>query len=163
MVKMNSPETSKSQIKRDLQELRTLAEHLLGLSNDRINTLTSSTLSKALLEGKRITKGNARKRQIQYIAKLIRHCEPEEIQTYYEWFDPNAKKIKFLKLERWRDQLINDHSQAFDEIFDSYPDVDRQQLRLLVRQAIAEREQENDDNATSYRKLFQFLRGLQDI
>jgi ribosome-associated protein len=159
-VKMNSPEISKSQIKRDLQELRTLAERLLGLSIERINALSNKKLGNALLEGKRITKGNARKRQIQYIAKLIRHCEPEEIQTYQAWFDPDAEKIKFLKLERWRDRLMNDQAHALDEIFTTYPNVDRQQLRLLVRQAITERQREDDDNVTNYRKLFQFLRGL---
>jgi len=158
---MNSPEASKSQVKRDLQELRTLAERLLDLSKERINALSNLKLSNALLEGKRITKGNARKRQIQYIAKLIRHCEPEEIQTYHDWFDPDAQKIKFLKLERWRDRLMDDQAQALKEIFTSYPNVDRQQLRLLVRQAIAERQLEDDENVTNFRKLFQFLRGLE--
>lgn len=158
---MNSPEVSKSQIKRDLQELRTLAERLLELSQERINALSNLKLRNALLEGKRITKGNARKRQIQYIAKLIRNCEPEEIQTYHEWFDPDAQKIKFLKLERWRNRLMDDQTHALDEIFTTYPNVDRQQLRLLVRQAITERQREDDETVTSYRKLFQFLRGLE--
>lgn len=158
---MNSPDISKSQIKRDLQELRTLAERLLELSKDRIEALSNVKLSNALLEGKRITKGNARKRQIQFIAKLIRHCEPEEIQTYHDWFDPDAQKIKFLKLERWRDRLMDDQAQTLEEIFTSYPNVDRQQLRLLVRQAIAERQREDDEHVSSYRKLFQFLRGLE--
>ena len=56
---------------------------------------------------------------------------------------------------------MDDQAQALDEIFTTYPNVDRQQLRQLVRQAITERQREDDDNVTNYRKLFQFLRGLE--
>ncbi|HAK51807.1 MAG TPA: ribosome-associated protein [Gammaproteobacteria bacterium] len=151
-------DTSKSQRKRELHDLREIAEQLLSLSAEKVHDLAIPDISDAILEGKRITKGNARKRHIQYIAKLIRNRDPEEISDLTNLFDPQSIRKEHKRLERWRSGLLTDQGQTFAAIVEEHPVVDRQHLQQLVRRAKAEHQEE--ENSASYRKLFQFLRGL---
>ena len=149
---------SKSQRKRELHDLREIAEQLLSLSAERIRDLPIPDITDAILEGKRITKGNARKRHVQYIAKLIRNRDPEEINDLTNLFDPQNVRKEYKKLERLRNGLLTDQGQTFAAIVEEHPGVDRQHLQQLVRRAKAEYEEE--ENSAGYKKLFQFLRGL---
>ena len=149
---------SKSQRKRELNELRETAEQLLNLSLEKIQNLAIPEIAEAVLEGRRITKGNARKRHVQYIAKLIRKRDPEEINDLIKLFDPKSVRKGYRKLESWRNRLLTDHGQTFSAIVEEHPSVNRQHLQQLVRKAKAE--QEEEEIGSSHRKLFQFLRGL---
>ena len=151
-------DTSKSQRKRELNELRETAEQLLNLSLEKIQSLAIPEIAEAVLDGRRITKGNARKRHVQYIAKLIRKREAQEINDLIKLFDPQSVRKRYRKLESWRDRLLTDQGQTFSAIVEEHPSVNRQHLQQLVRKAKAE--QEKEEIGSSYRKLFQFLRGL---
>ena len=153
-----SQDTSKSQRKRELNELRETAEQLVKLSPEKIRNLGIPEITEAVLEGKRITKGNARKRHVQYIAKLIRKRDPEEINDLIKLFDPQSVRKGYRKLESWRSRLLTDQGQTFSAIVEEHPSVDRQHLQQLVRKAKAE--QENEKIGSNQKKLFQFLRGL---
>ena len=70
---------SKSQRKRDMLALRDLGEKLLAVPDERLRGLSDSNLVEAVLACKKINKGNARKRQLQYIGKLMRSADVDEI------------------------------------------------------------------------------------
>jgi ribosome-associated protein len=150
---------SKTQRKRDMQAFREAAEKLVEMSAENLATLDAPDVINAVSQCRRITKGNARKRQIQHIAKLLRKTDFEPIRDLIDKLDSSSETHlrQFHNLERWREGLIAQNSAVFEQIVSEFPDVDRQQLRNLVRLAIAERERD-DGSLAHFRKLFKFLR-----
>ncbi len=152
---------SKSQRKREMDALKLLSARLTDLSTDQLSKIDNQTIRDAVTAAKTITKGNARKRQVQYIAKLLSRVNVEPMQAIIDTLDASSATYvqKFHKLETWRERLIDGDDTILNEIFSTHPSCDRQQLRQLTRKAIAERTR-GDDNHIQYRKLFQFLKNL---
>jgi ribosome-associated protein len=63
------------------------------------------------------------------------------------------------RLEAVRDRLIADDESALSELITEYPQLDRQRLRSLVRQARIEKDTPNKP-PKAYREIFQFLKDL---
>lgn len=156
---------SKSQRKREMHALKDLGEQLLDIPEDQLERLSNPDLIEAVLACKRITKGNARKRQLQYIGKILRKNEAdvEEVHELVDRFDARSKAhvALFHQLEQWRESLIAQDPNVLDEISAQFPDVDRQHLRQLTRNAIDERNEERQP-PVHFRKLFQYLKSLAD-
>jgi len=152
-------EDSKSQKKRDMSRLREIAETLSHLNNERIASFKDPKLTEALLTIKKITKGNARKRQIQYIAKLISKVDDPTLEQINKIDNPLSDTLQNHQLEIWREKLIVDTESAFAEICAHYPHIDRQTLRQLTQKAIMERNSDNQSMAC-FKKLYQFLKTL---
>lgn len=159
---------SKSRRKRDMQELRDLGEKLAQFKDDQLAPLMEPKVLEAIQQCRKITKGNARKRQFQYIAKLLKDVDISEVRNLVDRYDASSKSHlrQFHQLEKWREQLISGNYHALDEIGSQYPDLDRQYIRQLTQKAIQERElQENEQNSgapVQFRKLFQYLKSLND-
>ena len=159
---------SKSKRKREMQELRLLAEKLMRLNDEQLIPLSNTEIVNAVQECRKITKGNARKRQIQYIGKLLRSSEINDIKKLIDRYDASSKTHarQFHQLEKWREQLIIGNFSALDEIAATYPTMDRQQLKQLTRKAIQERQKLTDERLNGppirYRRLFQYLKSLAD-
>ena len=153
---------SKSQRKRDMQSLRDLGERMTTLPNDHLEQIPEPAIIKAIQDCKKITKDNARKRQIQYIGKLLSNTDIIEIQKIVDRFDASTRThvTQFHKLEQWRDRLLNNDKTVLDDIFSLYPSVDRQHLKQLTRKAISEREKAIEP-PVQFRKLFQYLKSLE--
>lgn len=152
---------SKSQLKREMLALQGLGEALVGLPDRELATIP---VPEQLLEhinlAQKITHHGGKKRQLQYIGKLMRKLDVSEIQIAYKEL-LNGRKTharEFHQLEQWRDKLIEQGSTAIEELLAQYPDADRQQLRQMVRQAQKEQSQEKPP-ATS-RKLFRYIKTL---
>ncbi len=155
-------EPSKSQKKRDMDGLKELGDRLTELSPDHLAKVEDDDIRHAVEAAKKITKGNARKRQIQYIAKLLSRIDVDPIRTIIETLDASSAAYiqKFHQLEAWRERLVDGDSEALSEVLDTFPQADRQQLRHLVRKASDERE--TGQQTTHFRRLFQFLKGLSE-
>ena len=156
---------SKTQLKAEADEKQALGEALLTLRADLIARLDlPNKLLDALKEAKRITHFEGRRRQMQFIGKLMRPLDMEPIRAAIdEQANGSADLTLALHLaEQWRDKLI-----ASDEVLaqwmTDYPDTDSQQLRALSRQArkdIAKPETpgEAPRHGKSYREIFQLVR-----
>ncbi len=157
---LNELPPSKSQRKRDMQALKDTAEQLTHLSKEQLSTLPMPDVIEAVAEAKKITKGNARKRQVQLIAKMLSKIDAAPAQQLLDELDASSTVHvqKFHRLEVWREKLLANDDEVMSEILAEFPEMDRQQLRQLVRAAI--KEQQAGDERASYRKLFQFLKGL---
>lgn len=151
---------SKSQRKRDMDDLKVLARRLAELSIDQLSGIENPAIREAIAAAKKITKGNARKRQIQYIAKLMAKIDTDPIRKLVDTLDASSVAYvqKFHQLEVWREQLINGDQSAMDEILSEFPHTDRQQLRHLVKSAT--REHEAGLQNVHFRRVFQFLKTL---
>ncbi len=152
---------SKSQVKREMLALQALGEKLVGLAADQIMKIDMPMeLRDALLFAKTINKGEARRRQLQYIGVLMREADPEPIQKALDTISRglllDAKR--FEELERWRDELVEGSEGIFEEILDRFPGADRQTLRRLALSA--RKEQEVNKPPKASRALFRFLRAL---
>lgn len=154
---------SKSQLKRDAKALVALGEKLLHIPEAQLKQTGLPDVVNAILETKKITKGNARKRQLQYVGKLLRNADLTEVNQIVDRFDASSTEhvTKFHQLEEWRERLIAEDNQVVGEIMAVYPEVNIQQLRSLSRNAVNERRAEKQP-PVHFRKLFQYLKSLLD-
>jgi ribosome-associated protein len=156
-------ETSKSQRKRDMDELKRLGMELLEFSDDALRELMlPEVLLEALRTGKRITSNNARKRQMQYIGKLLKDVDAAPLQGAVAARNHQhaTHTREFHQLEELRDQLILEGDSALPAVQALFPHTDRQHLRKLIRQARKEHETRQPPRAA--RLLFRYLRELQE-
>ena len=152
---------SKSQLKRDAHALQKLGVDLLELpESEWISLDLGEALVSALREAKRLHSHGARKRQLQYIGKLMRDVDPVPIQRYFRQLKLQARQqtLRHHQLEAWRDRLIAEGDRALEDFLAQHEQADRQHLRQLIRQAQKERA-ENKPPRTS-RALFRYLRDL---
>ena len=154
---------SKSAIKREKHFLRDMGARLMEIKPSSLDQLAlGERLRDALDESKRITSHNARKRHLGFIAKLMQNQETESIQEFLDHLDSSSEiyNRRFHQLEKWRDRLINEGAIALTACLDVYPAADHQHLRQLVRNADKEAKQEKPPTAA--RKLFKYLRELDE-
>ncbi len=151
---------SKSQRKRDMQALKDLAQRLCELSSEQLEDVADTDIRDSILAAKKIKKGNARKRQLQYTAKLMAKTDVEPIQAVIDSLDASSAAYtqRFHQLEVWRESLISGDDRVMEEIFDTYPHIDRQQFRQLLRQA--RQEARAGENRVHFRRLFQYLKSV---
>ena len=130
---------SRTDMKRESDELQKLGEDLLMLRPEIIAKLDlSEKLKDAVVEAKRITNFEGKRRQMQFIGKLMRKIEPEVLGTVRtaltEQTSGSAQDNLVLHMaETWRDRLISE-DDAFGDWINQYPDTDAQQMRALIRQ-----------------------------
>ena len=156
---------SKTQLKAEADEKQALGEALLTLRADLMARLDlPDKLLDALKEAKRITHFEGRRRQMQFIGKLMRPLNMEPIRAAIdEQANGSADLTLALHLaEQWRDKLIAS-DDALGQWMTDYPGTDSQQLRALIRQArkdIAKPETpgEAPRHGKSYREIFQLVR-----
>jgi len=150
---------SKSQMKRDMLALQALGEKLVELSPDQIRQLElPENLLSAVLAAQSIKKHGAKKRQLQFIGKLMRSLDAEKIQQQLDNITlHSAQAINQLhKIEKWRERLLDDTTAALTDFLTEFPEADHQQLKTLVRNALQERK--NNKPPKFYRKIFQFIK-----
>lgn len=151
---------SKSQRKRDMDALQDIGEELTQLNEQQLASVElPESLRDALLAARAMKRNEARRRQMQYVGKLMRQVDPAPIRIKLDGFlSVSAEQTAQLHhIERWRGRLIDD-PQAVSEFIAAYPEADSQQLRTLIRNVITERERSKPPK--HFRALFQMIRGL---
>lgn len=150
---------SKSQIKREMQALKQLGEQIIAMSDaQRARFPLSDDLLAAVEEAGRIKAREARRRHMQYVGKLMRGEDLEGIQAVFDEIENETlrRDHAFHRLEQWRDRLIAEGDDAVEAFVVEFPDVERQALRQLIRNARREREQGKPP--TNARRLFRLIR-----
>ena len=154
---------SKSEMKREMHKLQALGERLLTVKSSSLKDFPlSDEMRKAIEESKRIKSHEASRRHLQYIGKIMRSEEIEEIQKCLDRLDPSSDLYLRTQnqAEAWRERLIRT-TDAEGDWFTQYPETDRQPFRALVRAAT--KEQPADANAPiaggkNSKKLLQWIR-----
>jgi len=154
---------SKTQRKAQMEELQTLGEELVALSVDRVRKIDiPETLRDAVREAQRMTRPDeAKRRQMQYIGKLMRNVDVEPIRAALALVrgESASETAKLHRLERLRSEFLADE-KVLGDIVSRHPSVDVQQLRALRRAALKESEQNKAPR--SARALFQLLKELEN-
>ena len=152
---------SKSQLKREMTALQDLGAELASLSKERLAKIDMpERLRDALLEAQRMTRHEARRRQMQYVGKIMRDVDAVPLRAAMDEINgvSKAATIRQHQLERLRTRLMEDEA-VFSELARDYPGADIQHLRQLRRNAIKEAQQNKPPRA--YRELFRELRDLE--
>lgn len=153
-------EKSKTQVKRELHELKDLGKQLVELPEKTLQKLPlSESFLEAVLDAKRFERG-ALQRQLRYIAGMVPAEDVDAIRkTLDELRQPHQRQVReFRQLEQWRDRLLAGDEEAMNELAQRFPRAERQHLRQLVRNALRERELNKPPK--SARALFQYLSEL---
>jgi len=152
---------SKSEIKREVQEMHKLGTQLASLSpKAREKVPLDPILEEAMVLADKLSKKKeSYRRHLNYIAKQLRLAENlDEIKLAMDIIGNKNQQASVVlnKLEYLRDQLITGGDKKVNELIEEYDNLDRQKLRQLVRQAKKELEQEKP--AKGYQDLFQYLK-----
>ncbi len=152
---------SKSQRKRDSTALQKLGAALVELSAERLAKIAmTDSLRAAVCDARGIVKHEARRRQMQYIGKLMRSTDAQPIQAALDAIAgiSSAENARMHRLERLRAQLLENEAVALAEILAAHPAADVQQLRQLRRNALKEKEMNKPPRA--FREIFHVLKTL---
>jgi ribosome-associated protein len=128
---------SKSRRKREMHALQAIGEELVALPKDRLSKLTlPETLREAVNEARRLNQRGARRRQLQYVGRLMREVDADNIQKQLETSHAGSVKEAALlhRAERWRERLLSEDA-AVSEFVDAFSGVDVQKLRTILRNA----------------------------
>lgn len=158
---------SKTQRKNAMHELQALGEALVALPSDALKKTLAKldlpeTLVDAIRAGHKMTKLNeAKRRQVQYVGKLMRDIDPAPIREALDVLKgaSASENAKMHRLERLRTQLLEDE-KVLTEIGNDYPGADLGQLRQLRRNAL--KEAELNKPPKSFRQIYQILRDLEE-
>ncbi|MDO6746877.1 ribosome biogenesis factor YjgA [Gilvimarinus sp. 1_MG-2023] len=150
---------SKSQRKREMHALQALGQELTELSDSQLLSLDlPSEVLEAIQEMHRIRQREARRRHLQFIGKVMRKVDGEQVRQQLD--NLNAKHSlntqRQHQVENWRDQLIDGNPDTLQQFISNHPDVDIQHLRQLVR--MAQKEKSQAKAPAHARKLFRYLR-----
>jgi ribosome-associated protein len=141
--------------------LQDLGAELVALSKERLAKIDMpERLRDALRDAQRFTKHEAKRRQMQYIGKIMRDIDAAPLQAAMNEIKgkSEAANIRQHRLERLRTRLMEDEA-VFSELARDYPHADMQHLRQLRRNALKEAQQGKSPRA--YRELFRELRELE--
>ena len=151
---------SKSEIKRDAEDLKQLGEKLVNLTKANLTKVPLDDSLKDAIELAQRLQKEARRRQLQYIGKLLRSIDAEPIREALEKIENkhNQQQAMLHKLEILRDELVAKGDVALTDLLNEHPSADRQQLRNVIRAAQKEKEQNKPSKA--YREIYQILKIL---
>lgn len=160
-----SERPSKTQLKKASHELQALGEALVELPASRIERLElPEILLTALQEYRQTRSHEGRRRQMQYIGKLMRRVDPEPIrEAVAEAQLGSARETLALhKLERTRAELL-DSDEALTRWLEDHPGVNVQQMRSLIRAARKDASASPEQRqGRAYRELFQMIKQYED-
>jgi ribosome-associated protein len=154
---------SKSELKRQSNELQKLGETLIEAPRDRVKRVPMpDEVKDAILMAQTISNHEGRRRQLQFVGKLMRTLDEEEVaviqRTIESWKGTSKAEAAALHaLERRREKLLAD-DKALTQLLEEHPHLDVQHLRTLIRNA--RKEQAENKPPKAYREIFQILKDL---
>jgi len=154
---------SKSELKRQMDELQKLGAQLVAEPRDRVKRVPMpEDVKDAILMCQTITNHEGRRRQLQFVGKKMRTLSEEEVAVIQRTIDSwkgasKAETAALHALERRRDKLLTD-DKALTTLLEENPELDVQHLRTLIRNA--RKEQAESKPPKAFRELFQILKDL---
>ncbi|MDE2307794.1 MAG: DUF615 domain-containing protein [Xanthomonadaceae bacterium] len=155
---------SRTQQRREALAVLALATQLLELPASRLARLElPDDVRHEIDVTRRITAHIARKRQLAFLAKIMRRHGDEAFAAVRAELGENREKQRqenaaMHRLEALRDRLVGEDETALSELIAQHPQIDRQHLRSLTRQARIERDGNKPPRA--YREIFRLLKEL---
>ncbi|MDE2369475.1 MAG: DUF615 domain-containing protein [Burkholderiales bacterium] len=155
---------SKTRLKQQSHELQKLGLALSELSAERLAAVEMpEPLRDAITAFRRTRSHEGRRRQLQYVGKLMRSADEEALREAVAAATVGSARetLALHETERWRAELIAD-DEALPRWLAAHPDTDTQQLRSLVRAARRDQAGLTPEarQPRSHRDLFQFIKPM---
>jgi ribosome-associated protein len=147
---------SKTQLKKEADDVQTLGVEIAQLPKQKITSLSLPEDAKeAIIFYQNIKKNSAKRRQAQYIGKILRGLDLSQVNEELNVIK-NISKLR-IKLEheaeRWREKLITSPA-ALDEFINQYqPDISN--LNQTISNA--RKESLTDKKSKNYRNLYRLI------
>ena len=152
---------SKSQRKRDSHSLQDLGEALVTMPKARLADIDlTESLQDAIEDYKRTKSFEGRRRQMQYIGKLIRGCDSDPLKEAVASFQLGhaVNSLALHEAERWRAELVAD-DKVMTRWVAEFPDSDVQKMRTLIRNARKDATAAPESRSgRGFRELFQYVK-----
>ena len=157
---------SRTELKREAQEFHQLGSEIAKMGKKQRERLPlNDDLKEAMVVADKISnKSDAYRRHLNYIAKTLRTVENiEEIKAIIDVMlnKNNQAEVLVKKIEQLRADLIEQGDDLINETIEQFPELDRQQLRQLVRNATKEAKAEKPGKG--YKELFQYLKDAHTV
>jgi ribosome-associated protein len=156
-----APPVSKTRRKKEMHELQALGAALVELPESQLAVMRiADELREAVLEAKRIRAHEGRRRQLQYIGRLMRDVDAAPIRAQLEALTGHSAQeaARHRRLEALREKLLAD-DEALTAYISEHAGADLQGLRTLIRNA--RREQKEGRAPRAFRELFRVLKALE--
>jgi ribosome-associated protein len=155
---------SKTRLKEEASALQKLGGELAELPAERLAAIDlPDALRAAIDELRRIRSHEGRRRQLQYVGKLMRSTDADALRAAIAAATLGSARatLRLHEAERWRAALIADDA-ALERWLLQHPGTDTQQLRSLVRAARRDAAGLAPEarQPRSYRELFQFIKPM---
>jgi ribosome-associated protein len=155
---------TRTQQRKDALAVLALANQLMELPQGKLAKLElPEDVLREIANTRRITAHIARKRQLAFLAKVMRRHDDSVFEGVRAALGVNRDRQRqetaaMHRMEATRDRLLADPDNAMSELIEQYPQIDRQHLRSLVRQAKIEKDGNKPPRA--YREIYQLLKDL---
>ncbi|MET0383813.1 MAG: ribosome biogenesis factor YjgA [Burkholderiaceae bacterium] len=152
---------SRTELKKRMHDLQELGEALAALPEDRLAGVEmEERLRDAIAELRRTRSFEGKRRQLQYIGKLMKFEDAQPLREAVASFRVGSAKdtLALHQAEYWRDKLLADDESLADWLKE-HPDTDVQQMRNLVRSARKEKLEPGARRGRAFRDLFQMVKG----
>jgi ribosome-associated protein len=149
---------SKTKKKQEMHELQKLGAALVQLSAAHLERISlPEDLARAVRDARRIRSHEAKRRQVQFIGRLMRELDPEPIRAQLAVVEGGSAQARasHQRVEHWRARLMEDED-ALTQFARECAGADLQQLRALLRNA--RKEQAEGKPPRAYRELFRIIR-----
>ena len=155
---------SKTQMKTQSHALQSLGQQLAALSDGALDAIEMpEALRDAIVEFRRTKSHEGKRRQMQYVGKLMRSADEDALREAVAAATLGSAQnaLALHEAERWRAELIAD-DDALTRWLADHPDTDSQQLRSLVRAARRDAGGLAPEarQPKSFRELFQFIKPM---
>ena len=154
---------SKSELKREMEDRQALGEEIVKLPANQLAKIPlDEQLRDAIELAQRLAnKREAKRRQLQYIGRLMRSRDMEPIRAAVDVIKQRSLQAnaRFARLERLRDQLVSAGDDGVGLVLERYPHADRQHLRQLLRKL---HKADGSIDVATHRNLFRYLRELEE-
>jgi ribosome-associated protein len=141
-----------------MHALQRLGERLVELDPGRLAELAlPERLGEAIAQARGIRQHEARRRQMQFIGRLMREVDPAPIEARFEQWEngPRIERALHRSAEAWRERFLAE-AAAIDEFVAAHPGADRTKLRALAQRARTEAQ--SGEPPRSYRELYRQVR-----
>ena len=151
---------SKTELKKDSKKIQQFGRKISELTINNIEAFKFPlTIYEAVIGLKNLKSNSAKKRQVQYLGKLLREFDLTHAFLVMKQLEVSSQKEiqRNHIIEGWRDKLLS-NNDSITEFIDEFPKIDRQSLRQTISNA--QREKKDSKGAKYSRQLFKLIKDI---
>jgi ribosome-associated protein len=151
---------SKTELKKDSKKIQQFGRKISELTINNIEAFKFPlNIYEAVIGLKNLKSNSAKKRQVQYLGKLLREIDLTDAFLVMKQLKVSSQKEiqRNHIIEGWRDKLLSNNN-SITEFVDEYPKIDRQSLRQTISNA--QKEKKEDKWPKYSRQLFKLIKDI---